>query len=275
MIGFHVYVSSNSMSYADWRDDVNFIPPVDGAGAATFRLGGLEAFDDVHISMKSYDAAGVESAFSNEIVLPAQALCSAGSCNDGNACTSDSCTAGGCMFDPAPLRGTTCNDGNASTFDDVCSAAGVCAGTAGQCNVNADCPASTNPCMGSSVCSNHACVTGAPRADAPTTTAIGSRVSAAPPIGPGITPTLLPMLQAGDEAYARWRTTNVRAQKQFGFTTVVATVPLGDLIQQDLQALRVDGLSALVLVLCGFVGLVSGTYGVGYLRRNEARNLVT
>src|SRR5712691_9749532 len=41
------------------------------------------------------------------------------------------------------------------------------------------------------------------------------------------------------------------------------------------DALRVDGLSALVLVLCGFVGLLSGAYGVGYLRRNEARQLVT
>jgi hydrogenase-4 component F len=41
------------------------------------------------------------------------------------------------------------------------------------------------------------------------------------------------------------------------------------------EALRVDGLSALVLVLCGFVGLLSGAYGVGYLRRNEARKLVT
>ena len=41
------------------------------------------------------------------------------------------------------------------------------------------------------------------------------------------------------------------------------------------DALRVDGLSALVLVLGGFVGLLSGTYGVGYLRRNEARGLVT
>lgn len=41
------------------------------------------------------------------------------------------------------------------------------------------------------------------------------------------------------------------------------------------ETLRVDGLSALVLVLCGFVGLLSGTYGVGYLRRNEARQLVT
>src|SRR5258708_5440031 len=41
------------------------------------------------------------------------------------------------------------------------------------------------------------------------------------------------------------------------------------------EALRVDGLSALVLVLCGFVGLLSAVYGVGCLRRNERRNLVT
>jgi hydrogenase-4 component F len=40
-------------------------------------------------------------------------------------------------------------------------------------------------------------------------------------------------------------------------------------------ALRVDGLSALVLVLCGCVGFLSSTYGIGYLRRNEARHLVT
>jgi hydrogenase-4 component F len=41
------------------------------------------------------------------------------------------------------------------------------------------------------------------------------------------------------------------------------------------DALRVDGLSALVLVLSAFVGLVSGAYSVGYLRRNEARGLVS
>ena len=41
------------------------------------------------------------------------------------------------------------------------------------------------------------------------------------------------------------------------------------------DALRVDGLSGLVLVLCGLVGLLSGLYGIGYLRRNEARGLVT
>jgi hydrogenase-4 component F len=41
------------------------------------------------------------------------------------------------------------------------------------------------------------------------------------------------------------------------------------------DTLRVDGLSALVLVLSAFVGLMSGLYSIGYLRRNEARGLVT
>ncbi len=41
------------------------------------------------------------------------------------------------------------------------------------------------------------------------------------------------------------------------------------------ETLRVDGLSALVLVLSGFVGLLAGVYGVSYLRRNETRGLVT
>jgi hydrogenase-4 component F len=41
------------------------------------------------------------------------------------------------------------------------------------------------------------------------------------------------------------------------------------------EALRVDGLSALVLLLCGFVGCLSGIYGIAYLRRNEARGLIT
>ncbi len=76
-----------------------------------------------------------------------------------------------------------------------------------------------------------------PREPAPTATAIGSRVTTVPPIGPGITPTLLPVLQAGDEAYARWRRTNVQPQKQFGFTTVVATVPLGDLTSEQMRVL--------------------------------------
>jgi hydrogenase-4 component F len=62
----------------------------------------------------------------------------------------------------------------------------------------------------------------------------------------------------------------------FGLCVATARQFLGGTIPAAFgDALRVDGLSALVLVLCGFVGLVSGTYGVGYLRRNEDRNLVT
>jgi hydrogenase-4 component F len=62
----------------------------------------------------------------------------------------------------------------------------------------------------------------------------------------------------------------------FGLCIATARQFLGGAIPAAFgDALRVDGLSALVLVLCGFVGVVSGTYGVGYLRRNEARNLVT
>ena len=49
----------------------------------------------------------------------------------------------------------------------------------------------------------------------------------------------------------------------------------GDVPSAFNDALRVDGLSALVLVLCGFVGLLSATYGIGYIRRNDARGLVT
>jgi hydrogenase-4 component F len=40
-------------------------------------------------------------------------------------------------------------------------------------------------------------------------------------------------------------------------------------------ALRVDGLSALVLVLTAFVGLLSGLYAVGYLERNERAGFVS
>jgi hydrogenase-4 component F len=41
------------------------------------------------------------------------------------------------------------------------------------------------------------------------------------------------------------------------------------------EALRVDGLSALMLVLCGLAGLLSAAYSVGYLRRNEIHGRVT
>ena len=62
----------------------------------------------------------------------------------------------------------------------------------------------------------------------------------------------------------------------FGLCLATASAFLaGGPIEQFEAALRVDGLSALMLVLNGFVGLLSGIYGVGYLRRNEERGLVT
>jgi sulfite reductase (NADPH) hemoprotein beta-component len=64
-----------------------------------------------------------------------------------------------------------------------------------------------------------------------------SRVSSQPISGPGLTPTIVPVFQAGDEAYARWRATNVRPQKQFGYVMAVATVPLGDLTSEQMRVL--------------------------------------
>jgi hydrogenase-4 component F len=63
-------------------------------------------------------------------------------------------------------------------------------------------------------------------------------------------------------------------------TFVLCAATAGRFLQGNIpvalgEALRVDGLSALVLVLCGFVGLISGVYGIGYLRRNDRRGLVT
>ena len=62
----------------------------------------------------------------------------------------------------------------------------------------------------------------------------------------------------------------------FGLCLATAHAFLGGAVPAAFDdALRVDGLSAFVLVLCGFVGLLSGVYAVGYLRRNEARGLIT
>jgi sulfite reductase beta subunit-like hemoprotein len=64
---------------------------------------------------------------------------------------------------------------------------------------------------------------------------IAARVSAGRVKGPGITPTVVPIFQVGDEAYARWRSTNVRPQKQFGYIIATATVPLGDLTSEQMR----------------------------------------
>src|SRR5262245_60207159 len=64
---------------------------------------------------------------------------------------------------------------------------------------------------------------------------IAARVSAGEVKGPGITPTVVPVFHAGDDAYARWRATNVRPQHQFGYVIATATVPLGDLTSEQMR----------------------------------------
>ena len=82
-----------------------------------------------------------------------------------------------------------------------------------------------------------------PRADAahdaaPTIGEIATRVESARVTGPGVTPVVIPLLQTGDDAYVRWRATNVRPQKQFGFAIATVTVPLGDLTGAQFRILR-------------------------------------
>jgi sulfite reductase beta subunit-like hemoprotein len=66
---------------------------------------------------------------------------------------------------------------------------------------------------------------------------IAARVTAGRISGPGITPQIVPVFNAGDDAYARWRSTNVRPQKQFGFVIATATVPLGDLTSEQMRVI--------------------------------------
>jgi sulfite reductase beta subunit-like hemoprotein len=66
---------------------------------------------------------------------------------------------------------------------------------------------------------------------------IASRVAGGRISGPGLTPSIVPIFQAGDDTYARWRGTNVHAQKQFGFVMAVASVPLGDLTSEQMRVL--------------------------------------
>ena len=96
------------------------------------------------------------------------------------------------------------------------------------------------------------------KAGSPSVGHIASRVTAQKVNGPGIVPTIVPMLQPGDEAYARWRATNVRPQKQFGYLMATVTVPLGDLSSEQMRVL----------------GELSRAYGDGAVRVTPDQNLV-
>jgi sulfite reductase beta subunit-like hemoprotein len=96
------------------------------------------------------------------------------------------------------------------------------------------------------------------RTEAPSPSLIVSRVAAAPPVGPGITPTLLPVFIAGEDAYNRWRQTNVRPQKQFGYVMATVTAPLGDLTSEQMRV----------------IAELARAYGDGTVRVTVDQNLV-
>jgi sulfite reductase beta subunit-like hemoprotein len=96
------------------------------------------------------------------------------------------------------------------------------------------------------------------RTPAPGPEVIGGRVSATSPLGPGITPIVVPLYRLTDESYIRWRTSNVRPQKQFGYSLVTATVPLGDLTSEQMRVL----------------GELSEAYGDGTVRVTADQDLV-
>lgn len=75
------------------------------------------------------------------------------------------------------------------------------------------------------------------RAEAPSPNLIAARVAAVAPEGPGVTPVIVPVLLSSDEAFNRWRQTNVRQQKQFGYVTATVTLPLGDVTSEQMRVL--------------------------------------
>ena len=87
---------------------------------------------------------------------------------------------------------------------------------------------------------------------------VAARVGASRILGPGLMPIVVPVLDASDTAYAHWRTTNVRPQKQTGFTMVVATVPLGDMTSEQMR----------------IVGEIAEAYGDGTIRVTMEQDLV-
>jgi len=77
----------------------------------------------------------------------------------------------------------------------------------------------------------------AARTAVPAESAIAARVMSGTVKGPGITPVVVPVLNSRDEDYTRWNASNVRPQKQAGYATVVATIPLGDMTSQQMRVI--------------------------------------
>ena len=75
------------------------------------------------------------------------------------------------------------------------------------------------------------------RTAAPLESAVATRVMSGAVKGPGITPVVVPVLNSRDEDFTKWRASNVRPQKQKGYATVTATIPLGDMTSAQMRVL--------------------------------------
>ncbi len=96
------------------------------------------------------------------------------------------------------------------------------------------------------------------RVPSPSVGDIAIRVGGGAIRGPGVTPVVVPVLNSRDEAYVRWRTTNVRPQKQFGYVMATATIPLGDMTSEQMRV----------------IGDLAQAYGDGSVRVTPDQNLV-
>lgn len=85
------------------------------------------------------------------------------------------------------------------------------------------------------------------RADAQEPSAIAGRVSRSSTTGPGLHPSVDPVLEVSGAAFDQWRARNVTAQRQPGYSLVTISLPLGDLTGEqfrviaDLSAAYGDG----------------------------------
>jgi len=96
------------------------------------------------------------------------------------------------------------------------------------------------------------------RGGAPSPSDVSSRATSSSVHGPGITPTVKPELSPSEAAVAHWKRTNVRPQKQSGYSTVTVTIPLGDFTGEQMRVL----------------GDLAGVYGDGHVRVTQEQNLL-
>jgi sulfite reductase (NADPH) hemoprotein beta-component len=75
-----------------------------------------------------------------------------------------------------------------------------------------------------------------PRLAPPSVEAIVARTESAAVVGPGLVPQSRP-LTPSDAVYERWLETNVRRQKQLGYSIVTASLPLGDFTGTQMRLL--------------------------------------